>query len=308
MVSGSCLCGTVVFEVSGEVTTLSHCHCSMCRKVHGALFATYFDSTGLTIKQGQEAIASYASSSKVTRQFCKRCGSPLPEIITDSGDDVTVPAGLIDSELPNLPTKHIFTESKSSAYTITDQLPQVIGYGGDDTSHSAAVGVTPEANTPFNDDNANNESHEATSSSHTIEIPNQTNPVTGSCLCNAVTFEYEGTPEFVMNCHCTRCRKAKGAAHATNVFVTSEQFRWMTGEHHIESYAHPSATVFGHAFCKTCGSSVPRKRPGAELYNVPAGALNQSPGAEPKGHIYVGSMASWFDITDDKRQWQEGPI
>ncbi len=294
VVNGSCLCGTVMFEIDGAISKLSHCHCSMCRKFHGALFATYFDSTGLTITQGEDAILSYASSRNVTRQFCKHCGSPLPEILNDDNNGVTVPVGLIDSKISGLPCKHIFVESKSAAYTITDNWPQVVGYGESDTRYIAPA-----------EDIEN--TLRATSSGEPGKEHPKTHTVTGDCLCGAVSFEYEGAPEFVMNCHCSRCRKAKGAAHATNVFVTSDRFRWKTGEQLVESYAHPTAMVFGQAFCKTCGSSMPRKRPGAEMYNIPAGALNQPPGAEPKGHIYVGSKAPWFDITDNKPQWQKSP-
>ena len=40
---------------------------------------------------------------------------------------------------------------------------------------------------------------------------------------------------------------------------------------------------------------------------VPAGALDQDPGIRPQAHIYVGSMAPWFEITDTLPQFQELP-
>jgi len=45
MAKGSCLCGSVKFTVGGEISSMSHCHCSMCRKLHGSQFATYFNAS-----------------------------------------------------------------------------------------------------------------------------------------------------------------------------------------------------------------------------------------------------------------------
>src|SRR5688572_17400839 len=41
MTIGACLCGTVRYELDGPFTMMMHCHCSMCRKHHGAPFATF---------------------------------------------------------------------------------------------------------------------------------------------------------------------------------------------------------------------------------------------------------------------------
>ncbi|MBX2835220.1 MAG: GFA family protein [Gammaproteobacteria bacterium] len=177
------------------------------------------------------------------------------------------------------PKAHIFTESKAQCYSITDGLPQQTHYGDDDSSRVVDV---PKAST-------------------------KTDGVAGACQCGAVSFEYAGAPKMMMHCHCSRCRKAKGAAHATNAFVAGDQFIWTSGEDNITNYAHKGAQFFGHAFCNTCGSSVPRPRPDGSLYNVPVGSLNQPPGIEAKGHIFIGSKAPWFDVTDDKPQWDEMP-
>ncbi len=278
MATGSCLCGTVQFSVSEAATDMSHCHCSICRKFHGSLFATYYNATNLKVIDGKDAIATYESSPGFTRTFCNRCGSPLPEQ-SNQGDEVFIPAGIMDDDPGVRPTSHIFVESKADAYTITDDLPQKTHYG--DNKLDRVVDV-PQA-----------------------ELTQGV--VSGGCLCGKVTFEYSGEPLRMMNCHCSRCRKVKGAAHASNVFVSGEQFRWRSGEKNITDYAHEGAEFFGHAFCKSCGSSVPRPRPDGSLFNIPAGSLDEAPGDEPLGHIYVGSKAPWYEVTDDKPQWQEMP-
>jgi len=177
------------------------------------------------------------------------------------------------------PEAHIFTESKAECYTISDDLPQKKHYGDDDLSRVIDV---PEPET-------------------------KSGAVTGGCQCGAVTFEYTGAPKMMMNCHCSRCRKARGAAHATNAFVVADQLTWTNGEDHISDYSHTGAQFFGQAFCKTCGSAVPRPRPDGSLYNVPVGSLNQTPGVEAKGHIYMGSKAPWFEVNEDKPKWDEMP-
>jgi hypothetical protein len=77
MLRGSCLCGRVRYEMRGPVGRVSHCHCAMCRKAHGAAFATYgrVERSDFAVVSGAEDIASYRSSPEVMRTFCKRCGS-----------------------------------------------------------------------------------------------------------------------------------------------------------------------------------------------------------------------------------------
>ncbi len=278
MPNGSCLCGAVQFSVDDGGSNMTHCHCSMCRRLHGALFATFYDASGISYTQGEDAIEHYESSPGFPRSFCKHCGSPLPDQATE-GDGVYVPAGLMDDDPGVRPEAHIFVESKAACHEITDDLPQRTHYGDGDLSRVVDTPASPE----------------------------RSDAVTGHCQCGTVSFEYTGEPTMVMNCHCSRCRKVKGAAHATNVFVKGDQLRWTGGEDNITNYAHTGAKVFGNAFCKTCGSSVPRARADGSAYNIPAGSLDKAPGADAKGHIFTGSRAPWFEVTDDKPQWDEMP-
>lgn len=278
MANGSCLCKQVKFTISGQASSMSHCHCSMCRKIHGALFATYFNTQQVEFLDGKQHIDQYESSSGFTRSFCHCCGSPLPEKSPD-GKSYYVPAGLMDDDPGVRPDKHIFVESKAECYDITDALPQQKHYGDNDLSRVI----------------------------ETASAPHSSNNTTGGCLCGNVQFEFSGKPNFIMNCHCSRCRKVKGAAHATNAFVDNNQLRWTSGQNNVTDYPLPGAKFFGHAFCKTCGSSVPRLRNDGSVYNIPVGSLNQSPGIDAKGHIFTGSKAPWFDISCPLTQWEEMP-
>jgi hypothetical protein len=126
MLSGGCLCGAVHYEVDGELRHITHCHCSMCRKVHGAAFATYASLARrrLRLVQGEEALRSYRSSERVTRQFCGTCGSHLFFVSDEFPDAIAVTLGTLDSDPGGRPSAHIHTANRAPWYEIADGLPQ----------------------------------------------------------------------------------------------------------------------------------------------------------------------------------------
>ncbi len=94
----------------------------------------------------------------------------------------------------------------------------------------------------------------------------------------------------MVNCHCSRCRRQTGAASGTFVFVTEVVFRWLTGHQSIIDCKIPEADIKGTAFCRHCGSRVPRLRdPGGT--QMPAGSLDADPGAQPAMNIFIDSRA-----------------
>jgi hypothetical protein len=126
MIRGSCLCGSVRYEVHGSLGRVSHCHCSMCRKAHGAAFATYsrVESGDFVLVSGAGDIASYQSSPEVTRTFCKRCGSTLQFISTKRPGSFSLALGTLDDDPGVRASLHIFVGSKAPWFDITDDLPQ----------------------------------------------------------------------------------------------------------------------------------------------------------------------------------------
>ena len=126
MFRGSCLCGSVTYEVRGSLSRATHCHCSMCRKAHGAAFATYgrVQSTDFMLTSGADGIASYQSSPEVTRTFCKRCGSTLQFISTKRPGSFSLALGTLDDDPGIRSFEHIFVGSKAPWFDITDGLPQ----------------------------------------------------------------------------------------------------------------------------------------------------------------------------------------
>ena len=126
MVSGSCLCGGVRFEISGPLGRASHCHCSMCRKGHGAAFATYARAPVRDFRwaSGQDLVAAYPSSPHIVRTFCKRCGSNLQWLDDRSPEGIDVALGVLDDDPLVRPSVHIFVADKAPWFEITDDLAQ----------------------------------------------------------------------------------------------------------------------------------------------------------------------------------------
>ena len=123
--------------------------------------------------------------------------------------------------------------------------------------------------------------------------------IEGSCLCGAVAYETDRAPERAHNCYCGRCRKARGAGMASNLFVPIEGFRWTRGEERLRRYQPPEAERFVHAFCGTCGASMPHENPARGLVVIPMGSLDSDPGMAPQRHIFVASKAPWVGIRDE---------
>ena len=126
MIHASCLCGKIQFTISGEIKRATHCHCSMCRKAHGAAFATYgiVAVEQVAIVSGEEFISKYNSSPLVQRWFCSQCGSNLRWLSQKYPNLFEFPFGLLDDDPVKRPSMHIFTASKAPWYEITDGLPQ----------------------------------------------------------------------------------------------------------------------------------------------------------------------------------------
>lgn len=114
----------------------------------------------------------------------------------------------------------------------------------------------------------------------------------GSCLCGEVRFEFDGRFEGFFLCHCQYCRKDTGSAHAANLFSTSANLTWLSGQDKRTQYHLPS-TRHVRCFCSVCGSALPYTRSEAPYLVVPAGSLDSAVDIQPTAHIFVSSRANW---------------
>ncbi len=129
--------------------------------------------------------------------------------------------------------------------------------------------------------------------------------LTGKCLCGAVEYQVDDAFEYSMNCHCSNCRRTTGSAFKPIAGIRSERFRRAGGNEALLIYGNPDAAHDVH--CATCGSLVHSVvREGAYVH-VPMGTLMDAPTIRPTAHIFVGSKAAWYEITDDLPQYREFP-
>jgi hypothetical protein len=145
---GSCLCGGVRYEIKAPLQAASHCHCSMCRKAHGAAFGSYASvrREHHRFVRGEELARAFQSSARVTRTFCAVCGSPLLWHSESAHSDwVAVPLGTLDTLFDTPPKKHIYVASKASWVVICDSFPQY-AEGSEGTSMDAQKTTHPRFN------------------------------------------------------------------------------------------------------------------------------------------------------------------
>ena len=140
--------------------------------------------------------------------------------------------------------------------------------------------------------------------------------IRGSCLCGGVKFEINGPLVAPSNCHCSMCRKRHGAAFRSRARVEKSDFKWVQGEDLVTFYESSPGVFCG--FCRVCGSPIINKfsagtpiaarDPGApDRYGIALATLDDDPRVRPEWHIFVGSKAPWFEITDDLPQYTETP-
>jgi len=130
--------------------------------------------------------------------------------------------------------------------------------------------------------------------------------IEGHCECGRVRFEADGPIEDFSHCHCSQCRRMHGAAYATFAGVARNGFRFVSGESDLTIYA--SSETHERVFCSTCGSNILVslvEEPGAIYLSM--GAIDDDPPRPTGYHIYVGSKATWHQITDDLQQFETEP-
>ena len=120
----------------------------------------------------------------------------------------------------------------------------------------------------------------------------------GSCLCGEVRFEIVGAFERFFLCHCGRCRKGTGSAHAANLFSSNAKVHWLSGEAKIKTFRAP-ATRHERSFCSECGSALPSIQMDGAILVVPAGSLDSAIETRPDAHIFVASSANWDRLLED---------
>jgi hypothetical protein len=121
-ITGSCLCGAVRYEIRGRASPITICHCSQCRKFHGAA-GPYATCRREKIAIEGSTLRWYRSSERVRRGFCGECGSSL---FWDRQDRafLEIAAGTIDTPIEARVNAHIYVGSRAGWEHLDDGLPR----------------------------------------------------------------------------------------------------------------------------------------------------------------------------------------
>lgn len=125
-ISGRCLCEAIVYEIEGGLGPIFNCHCSKCRRWHGAAFRTRASIKMSQFKwvSGEHLLSRFKSSDNVTKTFCSICGSNLASFYESDSDLVGIPLGGLEQDPGSKPQANIFVNSKAPWFDITDGLSQ----------------------------------------------------------------------------------------------------------------------------------------------------------------------------------------
>lgn len=130
-VEGSCLCGAVRFAVTLPTQFCGHCHCTLCRRAHGAEYVTWFGvSRGQIELTADRTLTRFASTHHGTRSFCSHCGSTLFCESTRHPERVDVVLANMQGEIDRAPGFHCYFDDRAPWARVDDGLPRLGGESG----------------------------------------------------------------------------------------------------------------------------------------------------------------------------------
>ncbi len=125
-VSGSCLCKGVAFRVELPSTWVAHCHCTMCRRAHGAAFVTWvgMEEARCAVEDPEALVRWYASSPGAERGFCSRCGSTMFFRSKRWPGELHIVLSNFADPVDRAPQAHVFYDTHVGWFDISDDLPK----------------------------------------------------------------------------------------------------------------------------------------------------------------------------------------
>jgi hypothetical protein len=134
MIQGQCYCGAIRYRIQEPIKFVTHDHCSICRRIAGAAFVTWFgvrDESQLELLSGAGELATFHSTPEATRQFCKVCGSHLFFRSSRWPGEVHATLASVTHGAETLaPMAHVFYSDKAAWFDVHDSLPKCGGTSG----------------------------------------------------------------------------------------------------------------------------------------------------------------------------------
>jgi hypothetical protein len=243
------------------------CHCSQCRRLHGAPGAAISAPVSAYRISGEENLNWYRLP-KSEQGFCKVCGSKLFWREATSSQDLDATAGSLDGPTGLKLGRHIFTRSQGDYYQIShDGVPRYA---------ESSLGAAPIG----------------------VETPPQAGPRktehSGRCQCGAVTYRVRGNMRDVIVCHCGQCQRNHG--HAPGYSAARKSELTVEGEDDLAWYR--SSEEARRGFCRKCGSSLFWASEERDTVSITAGSLNPPTGLKTVLHIMTADKRDYYDIAD----------
>ena len=128
-VPGACLCGAVRFEIELPTSFCVHCHCSMCRRNHGAAFVTWVgvEKSQFRLLTADASLTRYGSSEFGVRSFCSRCGSSLFCEVDRQPEAIDITLASLEGPIDRAPEMHVFFDTHVDWVELADSLPKLGG-------------------------------------------------------------------------------------------------------------------------------------------------------------------------------------
>jgi hypothetical protein len=124
----------------------------------------------------------------------------------------------------------------------------------------------------------------------------------GKCGCDTVRYRVADAFRYAANCHCSRCRAATGSAFKPFAGIEREKLAITDGGDALLVVGEEDSN---DTRCAKCGALLFSVVRDGGYVHVAMGSLVDAPTIRPAGHIFVGSKAPWFEITDDLPQFEE---
>ena len=126
--------------------------------------------------------------------------------------------------------------------------------------------------------------------------------LTGECFCGAVRYTVVDSFQYALNCHCSNCRRTTGSAFKPFAGIARDKLAVASGDDNVMIYGDEADH---NAHCRRCGSLLYSVVRDGAFVHVAMGTLVDAPSIRPTAHIFVGSKAPWFSITDALPQYEE---
>jgi hypothetical protein len=136
-------------------------------------------------------------------------------------------------------------------------------------------------------------------------VPASGHRLAGSCFCGAVHYAVQDTFVYAANCHCSNCRRATGAAFKPFAGIERDRLTVTRGSDRLLIYGDDTGN---DTHCQVCGSLLFSLVRAGKFVHVTLGTLIDTPAIRPDKHIFVGSKAAWFTITDNLPQYAEHAV